>query len=243
MLALTGAGNAGSIVPAGGGLPAGAAYIFDADTDTYSNTALTVPQVTDTGSVQGWKDQSGNARHVTTQAGGGAPILRTNQINGHSCIRSAGVQENLSAAFVLAQPVTLFMVLKQIAWTAGRYIADGRGGDTMDVAQLGSTPAVLMFAGSSACSNTGFTLGSYKIGCWKFNGASSHSRVNDAAAVTGNPGAATTGGITLFHCGVNFGDVNSANCDIAYVIAYPSALNTTDETTVRDWLNARFLIY
>jgi hypothetical protein len=248
--------GAGPQTPSGGGgggggvwTPAlsGFAYHFDAARDTYTDTGLTTPGTTDGATIVGWKDQSANARHLTKMAKAGVSgvTLKTGQIDGKPALRGASDHSSsLDRAFTLAQPVTLFLVLKITTWSSGNpYICDGQGGDTFDLVMRTATPNVGMFAGSHGPQNGDMVVGTWGIFCAIFNGASSQSRVNAGTAQAGSAGTSTTGGLTLFNAyqlGTGGAGLNGGAIDIAAVLAYPSALSSGDETTARDDINSHF---
>lgn len=235
-------GGGGPWVPALSGF----AYQFDASRDTYTDTGLTTPGTTDGATILGWKDQSANVRHATKPAGAGAvgATLKTGQVNSLPCLRGAATAY-LRASFALAQPVTVFLVLRINTWSSGAaYIIDGVGGDTMDLLMRTSSPNFGMFAGAHGPQNGDLAVSAWGIVCAVFDGASSRSRINAGSSHTGSAGTSTTGGITFFNQGGAAGASSTGGAvDIAAAIGYPSALSTGDEQTVRDDLNARFAIF
>ena len=101
------------------------------------------------------------------------------------------------AAFTLNQPETVYLVAKQVTWTGSDALFDGNTGASVELVQFGSTPAMVLYAGSVAASNTNATVGAKCVIASVFNGASSSITVNTNAATTGDAGTASAGGFTL----------------------------------------------
>jgi hypothetical protein len=83
--------------------------------------------ITITGSgVSQWNDQSGNGRHLLQATDANRP-----QKQADSSILFDGVAYFLKCnAFTLPQPVSLYLLMKQVTWTAGTGICDGNAVST-----------------------------------------------------------------------------------------------------------------
>lgn len=107
-----------------------------------------------------------------------------------------------TAPFPLEQPENLLMVLSQLTWTATDSFIDGNNttDQRMKLGQVagGSSPQVEAFAQTATSPNSNLPLKTCGALFGVLNGASSLTRVNRTAAVTGNVGSLYDGmGVTL----------------------------------------------
>jgi hypothetical protein len=178
--------------------------------------------------VSQWDDRSGNGHHLIQGTGADQPVYSGSGTS--ALITFNGTSQWLRAVFTLNQPCTLFYVVRQITWVNGHYLIDGSGGDQMNIQDFSSTPQILLFAGGGvSVTNTGLTVGSMKVVCGVFNGASSTLSVNDNTKGTGSAGTANPAGITVGAKGG--GASNWSNIAVQYISLYPSALSNGDQTT------------
>jgi hypothetical protein len=151
------------------------------------------------------------ARDLVNMTAAEQPILSTDAL-GRKFLTGDGSDDNMrSALYAQAQPMTRYTVAKQVSWTSGDYLWDGaNGANSGALIQTTSTPQVNMNAGSSVAANTGWAIGADSVITEVINGASSFLRVSRAAPTTGNAGAASPNGNTLFASGAstpaNFGN-------------------------------------
>lgn len=146
-----------------------------------------------------------------------------------------------TAAFTLNQPTTIYLVAKPISWTDSDYLFDGDAENSGVLYQTGSTPAIALYAGSVAASNTNLAVGAYGIVTAAFNGASSLIQINASTATTGNAGAANMDGITLA-ANANPAAFNFSNIQVKELIAFASSHDAGQRATVRNYLAARHAI-
>lgn len=144
--------------------------------------------------VSQWDDQSGNARHLKQGTDTNRPSLEAD-----NSILFDGVNNFLQCdAFALNQPETVYVLFKQVTWTAEDRVFDGNTGDTMDFAQKTATPNLGIYAGTGwVAENSDLAVDTYGVAAVVFNGASSLIQINNGTATTGNPGASNAGGFIL----------------------------------------------
>jgi len=162
---------------------------------------------------------------------------------GKPCARFDGSMGLQTTNFtgLLAQPNTLWWVGSLDTWVIARGIMDGNDLTNRNaLITAGVTPRIDQFAGSSVNANTGLSIGTAAIVSAGFNGASSFTRVDNNAKVTGgNPGAAGIDGLTV---GANaiLGAGTIQSFHEAFVI---NTVSTPDEDGRLDNINAYYGIY
>lgn len=104
-----------------------------------------------------------------------------------------------TAAFTLGQPVTLYFVGSQIAWSANLALCDGASADTLRLVQSNLTPEIRMRSGGTepALSEINLPLGTRGLIRAVFNGSSASLGKNGDSAITDAVGGSTPGGFTL----------------------------------------------
>lgn len=100
-------------------------------------------------------------------------------------------------AFTFNQPAFFYVVLKQISWTAGKYIYDGAGAKNSMMQQVGTTPKIIIHAGTDSSQNANLAVGSVGVVRAYYNGASSKLIVNETTPTTGDFGSKNPGGFTI----------------------------------------------
>lgn len=177
------------------------------------------------GTVATWDDLSGNGYTMTTQAG--TPVWDTNQQNGLPAVffTSAYMKATIPS---LAQPLTVLAVLK--ATGGSRYF--GSSGNV----RLGNGTAADIYAGVSL---QGGAIGTtFHVVTAQVNGASSLIRVDQTQTASGNAGTNNPG--TAIALGSE-GDVNQEWAGyLCELLAYPSALDSTDIATVETYLGSKW---
>lgn len=191
-------------------------------------------------------DQSGNGRNLTQSTAANQPqIVSSGTIltaaNSKPCARFDGSNDNMTTgSFTLSNPLTHFMVTKQISWTNGRRLLDGRTVNEGNIQQSGSSPDLRYFDGATGTTaNSGAAVGSSALLCAIANGASSSFSVNAGADSTANLGTTTSGGITL-SCTAGF--LSFGNQDFQELVSYASD-KSSNRTTARSNINAFYTLY
>lgn len=143
--------------------------------------------------VSQWDDASGNGRHLKQSTGAAQPAKQAD-----GSILFDGSSDFLKCdAFTLNQPYTVYVLFKQVTWTANDRIFDGEATNSSILFQVGTTPSLSLFAGSTVAANTNLAVDTYGAVASVFNGASSAMQVNATTTTTGNAGAGNMGGFTL----------------------------------------------
>ena len=179
--------------------------------------------------VSTWADQSGNGNDLLQGTDGARPPLQAD-----NSILFNGTDEYLKAVgFTLNQPETVYGLGRQITWTSNDHWFDGNAAISGRVVQLGTTPAIIMSAGSSVASNINAILNTYCVVAAVFNGASSELQVNRTTTTTGDAGAANMGGFTLAARGDN---AVFSNIQVKEVIVFPDAHDAATRAIVITYL-------
>jgi hypothetical protein len=173
-----------------------------------------------------WDDQSGSANHLVA-----APAQPT--VDGAGVLTFDGVDDFMYAIFALIQPYTVFLRVKQITYTSTDRFFDGSV-QTANLRQSGTTPAILMNAGSSVASNTNLAIGAWGSVAVVFNGASSSIKVDQTTETTGNAGAQNPGGFIV--ATNNTGLSNWANIALKEAVIFPSALSGAQRANINAYL-------
>ena len=151
--------------------------------------------ITGATTVSQWDDVTGNANHLKQATETNQPALQAD-----GSILFDGIDNYLRCdPFTLNQPITVYILGKQITWSSGDDICDGNVGDTLLIQQTnaGASPQLRLYAGAATGSNTDLGLDTYGVISAVFNGASSVLQINDETPITGDVGASNAGGFTL----------------------------------------------
>lgn len=178
-----------------------------------------------------WPDQSGNSRDMT--------LYNTPTVNADGSVTFNGTnQYGKTAAFTLNQPITLYLVVKQISWTVNDSICDGNANTDMRIYQSATTPGIKLQANSAPLAeNANLAVGAYGIVTGIWSGAASSLQVNATTATTGDPGSNGAGGFTLGSQGDGLGTYS--NIQVKEAILFAAAHDAGQRATVRNYLAAR----
>lgn len=161
------------------------------------------------GKCSQWADYSGNSR----------PLLQATVANQPTFDSSGGLIFNGTAAFMVAtytlpQPITVYILFRQISWATNAVILDGVTADSK-LTQSASTPQITANAGSSLTASSTIPVSATQFGvaCAVFNGATSVYQAGaggPSSTITGNAGTNSAGGITVgaARAGNNFANIN-----------------------------------
>lgn len=139
-------------------------------------------------------------------------------------------------AFTWNQPVTIYLFMKQNAWTATKCIIDGNVNYSANIQQFHATPELIAYAGSLSGNNGNLAIGTWGIVKCVFNGVSSKIQVNSTAAVTGDFGAANAGGFTV---GANASGADGSSISIREIITRDVADSAPNEAAIDDYLTKK----
>lgn len=187
-------------------------------------------QVNASNLVQQWDDASGNGRHLKQATETNRPTKQ-----GDGSILFDGVDNYLKCdAFTLNQPITYYLLWKQVTWTDDDDLFDGDTAGSVLAQQITSTPRIVLYAGSAnAPENDTFTLDTYAVTALVVNAASSVIQVNNGTPSTGNPGTNGAGGFTL---GGNGSGTGNSNIQVKEVLIYAAAHDATTRDSVIKYL-------
>lgn len=189
--------------------------------------------------VSAWADQSGTGNHALQATAAFQPLyLPSGGIKNLPFVAFDGSNDYLRASFALAQPVTLYAVLKpRTSQVFPETYLDGVVGN--DMRFLDNTTDTLMFAGvgfDPAITSAG--TGWHWFEC-VYNGASSTLTRDDGVTDTGNAGAASPNGVTLGA----FGSVAAgwSDVDMTEIIIYNRTLTAAEKTAVQSYLIRKYM--
>jgi hypothetical protein len=183
------------------------------------------------GAVSQWDDQSGNARHLLQATAGAKP---TKQSDGS--ILFDGTSDYLEAAFSLAQPTTIYLLLKTISWTPGnRYICDGNTLQSRAVIHNGATTIQSFVNGGGGSCDVSFAASTYGVITAVFDGATSALQVDNNTEDTGALGTGSGTGFTLGREGGGGFSVFT-NIQVKEILIYSAAHDTDQRDAVKAYL-------
>lgn len=142
-----------------------------------------------------------------------------------------------AAAFALAQPTTVYLAGSQVTWTNGDTFYAGNANGQCVLFQDTTTPEFSAFSGTSTTRNDDLAVATNGIITAVFNNASSLTRVNRLAAVTGTTGATAANGFTLGSNGN--GTSGWSNITASEVLVYSTAHDKATQDRVIAYLANR----
>lgn len=174
-------------------------------------------------------DSSANAAVITLN--GGSVVIY------QSCLYFDGVNDFLTTGlFALGQPTTIYMVARQLTWTANDKLLDGNIIDSLDIFQRTSSPQIALFAGG-VVGNVTWSLQSSDIITAVFNSTGSSLSINRNAPTTGNVGTANAGAISL---GAGYAGGNAANITISELLVFNQTHSAGQQAIIQGYLNEKY---
>jgi len=189
--------------------------------------------------VTDWADQSGNARDLAQATDSKRPTFNAGVLNGEAAIRFDGIDDFMTRAGVdLAQPNTLYRVMRLITDADGQFFHDGADSTKRHVA-FTNNGFFAFFAGSSITSTKAKdTLTHYSGGV--YNGASSELFIDGVSVATGdiNTQVFSFGTLGALHDG----SANFTNMDLFEWFGYSGVHDAATRAQVFDYLTARYAL-
>lgn len=183
------------------------------------------------GKVSQWNDATANARHLLQATAGARPVLQTD--GSILCDGSATFLQ--TATFTLAQPTMIYMLFRQVTFTNSDVICDGFTVTSGQFLQDTTTPNISLSAGTTAATNTTFTLNTYCVASAIFNGASSSlARNKEAGSTAANAGTTAMAGFTL---GADGSGANFGNIQAKEIILFAGAHGATQQLQIINYLS------
>jgi Putative Ig domain len=200
------------------------------DASSSSNYILT------SGAVSQWSDLSGNGRHLTQSTSSRRPTVKVAEKNGLNVIYFDGGAKGLvTSSLTLNNPITIFVVVKMYSLASYTTIYDGVNNNEANLAGNSGNNIQLytqgFVGGISSSTNTWYRL------THSMNMGSSYDRRNDTVTNTWSDGTVTMGGLRI---GEGDGGGENGNMDIAEVIVYDRALNTSEVNNINSYLSTKW---
>ena len=178
-----------------------------------------------------WKDQTANARDLIQATGANQPALQTDG----SLLFDGSASFLQTATFTLAQPTMVYLLFKQVTFTDTDVICDGFTVTSGQFLQDTTTPNISLSSGTTAVTNTTFTLNTYAVGAALFSAAvSTLTRNKGPSPTSATVGTTAMAGFTL---GANGSGSAFANIQVKEVILFAGAHQQTQQLQVINYLS------
>lgn len=178
------------------------AYGFDARSLSYlwQDVSMSTAVASHGQTVAAWSDFSGNARHLTQATSGNRPTYQTSVVN--SAIPGLlfdGVNDTLKKTSTpsLAQPLSIFTVIKHNSLVAGSFICDGYGTTAGRVRICMSSAYYRSLNAGSNLTSANLADTSPHFHSALFNGTQSEYYIDGALEVFGDAGTQPQEGLTV----------------------------------------------
>ena len=179
--------------------------------------------------VSQWDDASGNDNHLLQATDTNRP---SKEVDGS--ILFDGVDNFLKTqVFALHQPCTVYLLVKQVSWSAPDALYDGNELITGAVLQTAPSPGIA--ANGLAALNLDLLVGVYGALATVFNGVLSSIKVNNGVETTGDTGISPMDGFTL---GAAATAVLHSNIQVKEVVIYSGAHDEATRVQMADYLNS-----
>lgn len=192
------------------------------------------------GAVSQWNSLSGSGHNLTQPTSARRPVTGVDTINGLNVVKFTAASSHWMSVATpdLAQPNTIYVVVKLAATSSQRQFFFSGGSTRHDLESLDSTHWGMYAGGTEVSSSSGSPDSSAHVVCGVFNGASSQMFVDGASVLTGSVGSNHCTGYTLgtFAAGGSF----FLGGDIAHVVVYNAAHGVSTRGIVRATLQAKW---
>jgi hypothetical protein len=208
-------------------------------------------------SLPSWNDRTANANNATQVTPSSSPTYFRNQLNGQPVLRFDGINDGLSAPLPLsgATNFSIFSVTNHLAFNSGGNAAISWGTNSTSgfyqqsyyyTPQTGTKfGAGWLNGGGNSLSIQDASTGQAKLISSVYNGTSHIMRLNNQDGTTGTKSDSNFVGGTfdLGFPAIVGGSTNYFNGDIAEIILFDSALNSTDRTAIENYLNTKYRLF
>jgi hypothetical protein len=179
-------------------LPA-AGLLADYDPDKWKRVTLV------SGAVSALAPERGAWPALVQNTAGDRPLYNAAGLAGYATVTFDGVSDYLKTAlFAVSQahPFTVYLVMRQISWTAADVFMDGNVNGSNGVRQFGTAPQILMRSGGvQGAPTAGPAIGTWAVLVAVFNGATSSLRINLGTAAAQAVAATNLDALTLGRLG------------------------------------------
>ena len=180
-----------------------------------------------------WAASTGEVWTINNAVGANKPA----QIVDRSSLLFDGVAHYLkTAAFTLNQPLTVYLVARQITSVLNATLYDGMTSNSGRLYTSTTTPNTLLAYAGNPGPSVSPTVGNYCVTANVINGASSSLSLDAGSASLGNSGSSAPGGFSL---GGNSAGVTPSNIQVLALVAYSVAHDASTQTKVYNFLKAR----
>lgn len=179
------------------------------------------------GYASAWADQI-NSYSLAQATGSAQPAVQ-----GDGSLLFDGSDDWMKATFTLAQPCTVFLLVKMVTWAQDYFICDGASTNTGVIYEGGSTPQIKLFNSGFGSNCTDLAVNTWGVVCAVWDGASSLLQVDANATVAGSSGTTAMDGFTL---SARADGAGGSNTQVKEVLIYNAALDATARGNVRTYL-------
>jgi len=192
--------------------------------------------------VTTWTDSSGLGNNVTQVVAGAKPTYKTNILNGLPVVRGDG-GDHLAHAGVVTSSVqhTMMLVLKVSGTNSTVPFYNGNtAGDGWGFIQGSGGSRNVLFGGAVEKSDGTPSPTNFEVWTHTWNGSISEMWVNGASEAVTDPSTAPGGAPTGSTLVMGLAGSNQWNGDIAEVLIWDSALNTTNREAAENYLGFKY---
>lgn len=161
------------------------------------------------GACSAWADQSGNGRDLVQGTGTAQPTIQSD-----SSLLFDGTSDQMEATFTHNQPVTWYILMRQVAWSINTIICDGSAAQ-VQLFQATSSPGIRATSGSGNPISNGLSVGSYGVLVGRFSSTDTLIQVNNNSAAVAAAGSNNPGGFSI---GANRAVVGFSNIQVKEIV-------------------------
>ncbi len=212
-------------------------YAYNSGETTTPVTTNLVAYYTPSGlSATTWNDVSGNNHNLTLSN----VTITANALNGFKGALFNGTSAyGKTADFTYNQPLTIYIVFKDITVVFGDYIISTKEGDLRELTQNNAT--IHRIYGGKYLNNNYSTI-NYKVITAVFNGASSYLQRDKQTASSGNAGVLNGTGIAV-GCYRYANPALFGNVEIVEMIFYSGAHDLATRTQIQNYLGTKYGLF